>query len=149
MAGKRNLPETGLLGRRVAPVDPVVNAHRKAAARSNAPTHILLQMDHAPNPITTVGFPITTRLILGRADPTSNIQVDVDLTDYHAAEYGVSRRHIEIVHKDDALWARDLGSRNGSFLNDEPLGAEYARLNDGDALIVGGLLILIWFVFAD
>lgn len=149
MAGKRHLPQTGILGRRIAPSDPALRTHRKSATASDVPTHILLQIDHAPNPITTIGYAIEQSLVLGRPDPSSDKTVNVDLAPYYATEYGVSRRHIEIVRKEDALWARDLGSRNGSYLNDEPLGPDLVRLNDGDALILGGLLILIWFIFAD
>ncbi len=148
MAGRRNLPQTGILGRRIPPAEPNIHPQRKLATPSDAPTHLLLQIDHAPNPITTIGYAIERNLILGRPDATSDQNVSIDLNDFHAVEYGVSRRHLEILRQDDGLWARDLGSRNGSFLNDEPLGADPVQLNDGDALILGGLLILIWFVFA-
>ncbi|PJF39307.1 MAG: hypothetical protein CUN55_14735 [Phototrophicales bacterium] len=150
MASKRRLPQTGLLGRRTPPPEPVIRAHRKAKNTTpQKPSHLLLQIDHFPNPVTTIGCAIQEHLILGRSDPTSAIQVDIDLTEYHAAEYGVSRRHVEIVRKDNALWVHDLGSRNGTFLNDEPIGSELVRLQDGDTLILGGLVITIWFVFAE
>ena len=45
----------------------------------------------------------------------------------------VSRRHCELSLRDGRVWAEDLGSRNGTFLNGEPLQA--ARpLADGDRL---------------
>ena len=35
-----------------------------------------------------------------------------------AGSSAISRRHCAIVRKDDAWFVRDLGSRNGTFLND-------------------------------
>ncbi|HEY0484235.1 MAG TPA: sigma 54-interacting transcriptional regulator [Kofleriaceae bacterium] len=47
----------------------------------------------------------------------------------------LSRRHLRFVPVDDAWDAEDLGSRNGTLLNDQPL--TRARLRDGDVLQVG------------
>ena len=42
---------------------------------------------------------------------------DVDLTPLRAQEQGVSRRHLRIKYKDQHLFAIDLGSSNGTWLN--------------------------------
>jgi len=50
----------------------------------------------------------------------------------------VSRRHAEIDIEGDAVILRDLGSRNGTLLNDEPI-SEPKPLEDGDRIKVGPL----------
>jgi EAL domain-containing protein (putative c-di-GMP-specific phosphodiesterase class I) len=48
------------------------------------------------------------------------------------ASDSVSKEHAEIVLQDDVLVVRDLGSKNGTFVNSEPVSE--ARLNEGDIL---------------
>src|SRR5262245_9831668 len=55
-----------------------------------------------------------------------------------AASAAISRRHCAIVRKDDAWLVRDLGSRNGTFLNDNAV-AEPTPLKVGDEIRVGPL----------
>jgi pSer/pThr/pTyr-binding forkhead associated (FHA) protein len=55
-----------------------------------------------------------------------------------AGSSAISRRHCAIVRKDNAWFVRDLGSRNGTFLNDNAV-AEPTRLNLGDEIRVGPL----------
>jgi len=51
-----------------------------------------------------------------------------------------SRRHCELTLVGDRLTARDLGSRNGTFVNDEVL-ADTVDVRDGDVLRVGRTLL--------
>ena len=83
-------------------------------------------------------FPITrARVIVGRGDTVNNRFPDVDLEpldDQHV----VSRQHAEIEHQADITILRDLGSRNGTFVNDERLDASAARqLKQGDSVRFG------------
>jgi len=55
-----------------------------------------------------------------------------------AGSSAISRRHCAIVRKDDAWLVRDLGSRNGTFLNDTAV-AEPTPLKVGDEIRVGPL----------
>lgn len=48
----------------------------------------------------------------------------------------VSRRHCELIVDGDRVVVRDLASRNGTYVNDEPVCAE-RMLVSGDKLIVG------------
>ncbi len=50
----------------------------------------------------------------------------------------VSRRHTEIVVEEDRVVVRDLGSRNGTFVNHKHLGAK-----DGDVVLKNGDLIQV------
>ncbi len=79
---------------------------------------------------------------LGRVDPTQSIFPEVDLTEDHALEYGVSREHACIFQREDAAEVTDLGSTNGTLLNGQRL-APYSPqpLSDGDHLQLGRLVI--------
>lgn len=55
-----------------------------------------------------------------------------------AGSSAISRRHCAIVRKDDAWFVRDLGSRNGTFLNDTAV-SEPTPLKVGDEIRVGPL----------
>ncbi len=52
----------------------------------------------------------------------------------------VSRRHAQVVVSDGCATLEDLGSKNGTFLNDRRL-ALSAALDDGDAIRVGPALL--------
>lgn len=65
------------------------------------------------------------RITLGR-HPDSDIFLD-DIT--------VSRRHVEVVRRDSAYIARDVGSLNGTYVNRDRI--EEAPLANGDELQVG------------
>ncbi len=57
----------------------------------------------------TLSKPVT---LVGRRTPQS--QPDIELSDEV-----VSRRHLEIILKDGRYWVRDLGSTNGTMLDDD------------------------------
>lgn len=55
----------------------------------------------------------------------------------------VSGRHAELFVRDGALFVRDLGSTNGTFVNGEPIGDEH-RLEEGDLLQLGDVTMGIY-----
>src|SRR5215211_9209417 len=55
-----------------------------------------------------------------------------------AGSEAISRRHCAIIHRESGYTVRDLGSRNGTHVNDEKISAE-VPLKDGDELRVGPL----------
>ena len=67
------------------------------------------------------------RLVIGRAEAA-----DVCL-----ADESVSWEHAEIVRHAGALHVRDLGSRNGTYVDDAPVTASGVRLRHGARIIVG------------
>ncbi len=69
--------------------------------------------------------------LIGR-DPASAIQLD---------SVGISRRHARIVVRDGEALVEDLGSKNGTSVNDEPLTAP-RTLRDGDRIQVGPVFLL-------
>jgi len=94
----------------------------------------------------------TLELLFGRED--SDIQVDLvvggpsivlgfDDGDIRVADPSVSSRHLKIENYGPGLvWARDLGSTNGSKLNDEPLDGR-RLLEPGDTLEIGRVTVLV------
>jgi hypothetical protein len=73
-------------------------------------------------------FEINGRARIGRAD-----EADVMLDDSF-----VSSAHAEVVRVDGAWLLVDLGSTNGTLLNDAPIG-DRAKVRAGDRLRIGGV----------
>jgi CheY-like chemotaxis protein len=72
-----------------------------------------------PGPITATHFPF----VVGRNPDT----------DHRINDPMISRRHCAFSVRDGQVWVEDLGSRNGTRLNGEPL-TEARPLGDGDRL---------------
>jgi len=58
------------------------------------------------------------------------------------ASDSISRSHAILVRDAGGFLVLDDDSRNGTFVNGEPIGAEPQRLDDGDVIVVGGALPL-------
>ena len=65
-------------------------------------------------------------IIIGR-DPTCELQLD---------EKTISGRHARLIYQYTHWWIEDLGSRNGTFLNDELI-SEPRVLTNNDKLRIG------------
>lgn len=52
-------------------------------------------------------------------------------------EPGVSRNHAELFDTDGVFYVRDLGSTNGTFVNDEKIPEGDRLLSDGDSVRLG------------
>jgi pSer/pThr/pTyr-binding forkhead associated (FHA) protein len=64
------------------------------------------------------------------------------------SDSNVSRYHAEIERRGDNFYLVDLNSRNGTFVNDEPIEGE-RRLQDGDKISLGGGDSIIEILFGD
>lgn len=75
------------------------------------------------------------RIIVGRrgSDTSTDPFVPAMMID----DGRVSRHHLEIAAKPDGLYARDLGSANGTWLNGRQLRGEPVRLEDGAEIQLG------------
>jgi CRP-like cAMP-binding protein len=74
------------------------------------------------------------RIIVGRRS-VGTPQMDVPVMQIDDAR--VSRQHLEIIAKPDGLYARDLGSANGSWLSGKQLSGEPVRLENGAEIRLG------------
>ena len=54
----------------------------------------------------------------------------------------LSRHHARIDFRDDAFWITDLGSQNGTLVNDRPV-TEAARLQPGDTVELGTTRLVV------
>jgi pSer/pThr/pTyr-binding forkhead associated (FHA) protein len=85
-------------------------------------------------------------LLIGRKDNARGIFPDVDLGLDGGYDAGVSRRHAILSHKDGVYQIEDLGSANGTFVNDRRLAPQAAMpLANGDELKCGTLLMRVEF----
>ena len=90
-----------------------------------------------------------TRVYIGRFHPDNEVEVDLDLSPYGGAEYGVSRLHacVELNNKNQ-LFITDLRSTNGTVLAGKKLRSyEPTLVRNGDEIIVGTLLLKAKFDF--
>lgn len=72
--------------------------------------------------------------VIGRAnDCTIPLQVD-----------GVSKRHLKVTVNDDSVFAEDLGSSNGTLVNEKPL--RKGTLKDGDRIVLPNLILQLVYV---
>lgn len=98
--------------------------------------------DHK-NTVLVLDAPQVEGYILGRSDSTSNYQPDIDLFTSQGLEKGVSRRHAALVRTRNTISVIDLGSINGTFLNDSRLEPHKPyTLQVGDELLLGTLALI-------
>ncbi|MDQ7027015.1 MAG: FHA domain-containing protein [Anaerolineae bacterium] len=84
-------------------------------------------------------------VILGRL--SSGSLVDVDLTPFHAVDFGVSRQHAMISPDGEGFMVKDLDSSNGTALNGLRLEPNKSyKLHDGDMLFLGRMALTIRFL---
>jgi pSer/pThr/pTyr-binding forkhead associated (FHA) protein len=89
-------------------------------------------------------------MVIGRHDPP-NVEVDIDLTAQELAEIPVvSRRHAEASWVEGRLMLRDLGSNNGTFVNDARLPSpgrgqpgDAQELHAGDRVRLANITVLV------
>jgi pSer/pThr/pTyr-binding forkhead associated (FHA) protein len=83
---------------------------------------------------------------LGRSDPSSGIDPDVDLARDGGFVEGVSRRHAKITQTGNRVLVEDVGSTNGTFLNGKRIRSHLGyALREDDSLQLGGLELRIGF----
>lgn len=89
-------------------------------------------------------LPVTSELLLGREDAAHGIFPDLDLTPDGGLEMGVSRRHAKVFYQDDEFYIEDVGSANGTFLNDRRLTPYLPYpLQEGDVVQIGQLKLKV------
>jgi signal transduction histidine kinase len=88
-------------------------------------------------------FDLTEAVEIGTSAETGS---RIDLSPFGAREAGVSRRHVRLEPEADGLRIVDLGSTNGTRVNDRALAARVPQmLYDGDLIQLGSLEFIIRF----
>lgn len=85
-------------------------------------------------------------MILGRG--SNHAHPELDMNAYDGMSMGVSRQHARLHHNtlSQELQLIDMGSTNGTFVNEEQLSPEQPHtLQDGDTIRLGQLVIHIYF----
>jgi pSer/pThr/pTyr-binding forkhead associated (FHA) protein len=81
---------------------------------------------------------------LGRISEGQSILPDIDLTPYEAYSQGVSRLHATIRINPEKVMITDLGSSNGTRLNEEKLQPHReTQLEHGDMIVMGRFKIQV------
>lgn len=85
-------------------------------------------------------FPLTEGApwLLGRFDQTDHPN-QIDLNPYGARQKGVSRLHLQLHVQDELLYATDLNSSNGTYLNDIRLVPNKATFVPNGAILLLGV----------
>ena len=90
---------------------------------------------------------VTDAMLMGRPDPTSNIAPEIDLVSYGGRNLGVSRRHALIRTVNNRITIEDLGSANGTYINEHVLeSAKEYRIRDRDVIRLGHMRLQVHFV---
>jgi pSer/pThr/pTyr-binding forkhead associated (FHA) protein len=85
-------------------------------------------------------------MMFGRSDAETT--VDVDLTSFGGREKGLSRQHMTLVQQGNRLFVKDMGSKNGTRINDDTLHAQmYYELLGGDILRLSKLEMEVIFAY--
>ena len=106
--------------------------------------------DLAPTLVQTSARPVLLLKLLGGELPPEEWEIEgvqvgigrLDDSDITLPHRSVSRHHARIVPSGNGYEVEDLGSTNGTWLNDKPLNDRVA-LSDGDSLMVGDIPLVV------
>jgi len=109
-----------------------------------------LFIEDIEEPVTISPQQLQAQVVIGRHDPITQQSPPVDLDEYAAYRQGVSRKHSALQIINGSLMVSDLGSSNGTFLNDSRLPMRQPQvIVDGDEIRVGQVTIVVRFVQVD
>ena len=138
LAGSRSLEGDGLDA-----LDPEVGSHTKALPaleRDDGGEEPQDEEDDAN--ATNAGRPLTLQIIAGpdagKKRKFKGVRMIIGRTpgvDFQLSDQSVSRRHIELIHGDDGVLMRDLGSGNGTKVNGTRTAEK--KLEHGDEITIG------------
>ncbi len=93
----------------------------------------------------TIALEDKEEFILGRFSGNQPILPDIDLTSFQAYEAGVSRLHATIKVAHQIVTITDLGSANGTWVNDQKISAHRPfPLRDGDLISLGKFKVQVF-----
>ncbi|NOH10213.1 MAG: FHA domain-containing protein [Chloroflexi bacterium] len=84
---------------------------------------------------------------VGRLDPGNDWLPAVDLTPYGGETGGVSRQHGRFLYRDGQFSVEDMGSTNGTFVNDKKIAARKKfKVNTGDRIRFGRVTVIFHII---
>jgi hypothetical protein len=138
----RNLANMSRLNTRVVEgsTDPL-DEQWHGSSPFNRDAQIILYVRDEKEPLV---LPRKSRLVLGRVNAGKS--PDIDLSQYHALEKGVSTEHAALQRSADRLEIIDLNSTNGTFLNRRRIAPSQAMtVLDGAEVQLGELVLRLYF----
>ena len=92
-------------------------------------------------------MPRAVLLVQGGSDEGATVPLNegmtligrTSLSDIVVDQPGISRQHAAIRGDAEGFWISDLGSRNGTFVNDVKVGQEPQRLRNWDRVELAGM----------
>ncbi len=112
---------------------------------SRSDSAVLFVAGHSDAPIT---ISAKEAVSFGRADgATGKFKKHVDLTRYDAVNFGVSRIHMILHHKNGRFYVEDAESINGTYVNGEPARPHHlVAVRNADEIRLGELRMYIYFL---
>jgi ribosomal protein L37E len=92
-----------------------------------------------------VSLSLEQPMVLGRGVSPDREKM-LDLSEFQGLTYGVSRQHCKLERRGIQLYVADLGSTNGTYLNNKRLAPfQDQMIGHGDRLILGAMHIIVMF----
>lgn len=129
----------------IQPDEIVPLVQERGSALFGAKTSLVLHVLPGDNYLTLT---IRQPTVLGRGVGTRTLDPEelIDLTEFGAYRYGVSRHHCQFQRVNNELQIKDLGSSNGTYLNDKRLPPHKpTTVCDGDQIRLGALNMSVSF----
>lgn len=106
-----------------------------------------LSLKESHSPLLVAPELLQAQVVIGRRDPITQQSPAVDLDQFAAYRMGVSRKHAALQVINGQLTVSDLGSSNGTYLNDRRLPMRQPQvIVAGDRLRLGQIELLVEFV---
>lgn len=85
------------------------------------------------------------KLFIGWYDRRSNVRPEIDLTQFEPDKHGVSRQHALLSRSSKGIMLEDLGSTNGTFINDREIKSLAPMKLENESIVrFGNLLVQVF-----
>jgi pSer/pThr/pTyr-binding forkhead associated (FHA) protein len=113
----------------------------RSAVQKQAGQYLILFVLTRQEPVI---LPNKREIIIGRTDAKHGIYPTLDLTHDFARDLGVSRKHARIDYQSGLYFIQDLGSRNGTWVNESRLAPfDQYIIHSGDSIRLSHLIIQV------
>jgi pSer/pThr/pTyr-binding forkhead associated (FHA) protein len=122
-----------------------INAHDvQSKKRNKANAEEMKVVLYLPNHREPIVICNTSTITIGRADKERNAIPTIDLSKENALQLGVSRLHVKLLFMEGRFWLKDMGSTNGTWLNQYRLAPyEIVAIQSGDQIRLGQFTMVL------